>query len=63
MPSSPLDASTIYVINSTFGITDLEGQGLRRLNNNQGIFSTAQTLAGLAPTIHVANGNVGGAVF
>jgi len=65
-PTSPLDASTTYVVSPTSGITDLEGQGLQGLNNNQGIFSTAQTLAGLAPTISSlpfgTGGNVGNTV-
>jgi RHS repeat-associated protein len=61
-PASPLDASTTYVVNPTSGITDLEGQGLQGLNNNQGIFSTDQTLAGLAPIISSLPFGTGGSV-
>jgi RHS repeat-associated protein len=66
-PASPLDASTTYVINPTSGISDLEGQSLQGLRFNQGVFSTAQTLAGLPPYIqslpHGNGGNVGNTVF
>jgi RHS repeat-associated protein len=66
-PASPLDASTTYVINPTSGISDLEGQSLQGLSFNQGVFSTAQTLAGLPPYIqslpHGNGGNVGNTVF
>jgi RHS repeat-associated protein len=66
-PTSPLDASTTYVINPTSGINDVEGQSLQGLSFNQGVFSTAQTSSGLPPYIqslpHGNGGNVGDTVF
>jgi len=66
-PTSPLAESTVYVVNPTSAITDLEGQGLQGLAFNQGVFTTAQTSSGLAPTIQSLPrgtvGNVGSTVF
>ncbi len=59
-PASPLDASTVYIVNLMAGITDLEGQSLQNPGASQDYFRTADVSAGLPPTIEsLFNGNGG----